>query len=1009
MSDQGTERGDAAPIELRGVLPAGTSLRGYELKSILGQGAFGITYRALDTTLHRDVAIKEYLPTTLALREGRTTVLPRSPEHAEQFAWGRERFLDEARILARLDRTSSIIRVFDFLEANGTAYMVMALVEGETLHKRLQREQRLTPEAIERIVFPLLDGLEEVHAATFLHRDIKPANIMLDARGQPTLIDFGASRAAMAERSTTMTAIFTPGYAAAEQFVASSKLGPATDIYGLSATLYHAITGRIPPSAIERIMNDEYEPLTKLKPAGFSPDLLAGIDAGLAIRAADRPQSIAEWRGLLGNPSSVEVQAATRMVARPGRLARSVGRIGRTGRSVPRPALRGAMAAILLMVAGAGYYAWTSNAPGTVTSAALTLSAEQLEQALAERRKADGLAAEKKRLVEEAQRKADADAEANRRAESELREARLARQKAEDELAKLKADFEARRQADTGRTDQADIAGRRLAEQEAQRKAETEAAALRQAEEEARKKASAEAEAKRLADEALAKAQAEQQQAEDEARHKADLEAARLQADGELRLMAEAAATTAKEKGDAEKQKKAAEAAETALRLEPRDRQRLQVALTSLGFDTRGSDGALGPRSREMIAAWQKARKLPETAFLSGAQQQALLKEAAPAVGKFDDEERMKLEEEVRRVAAARPPPPSATGPTAADGLWRGTYACTGGTPFTLNLEIRLTNGSGRWSAENWSSSNDYTLGLQMTTDGTNAVATRQRTVTSNGSPSLTATLDGNRIRGTGREAGFANTCTLSLTRQDTPAAPAPSASSSRVPAVTPAAPSTMSPSGGAYDGVYTGALRSNFGGAQQTALSASGGIGITIRLEIANGRGSGTLNTPGCGVSPLSVTVSPTGDIKGEGVPCDGGASIVIEGRADREKLDLALTSGGTRARALLTRGTSPSAAAPSAGAYDGIYTGGQGSPFRFIRVELTNGRGSGTATTTSACTSSFSFLLSSTGTAAGEGVNCASGQSFTVSGGFEGSRLVLNLPGGPGSPRFVLARQAN
>src|SRR5229473_2571580 len=158
--------GETRP-DMRGVLPAGTTLRGYELKSILGQGAFGITYRARDITLHRDVAIKEYLPTSLALREGRTTVLPRSPEHAEQFAWGRERFLDEARTLARLDRTPAIVRVHDFLEANGTAYMVMALVEGETLHRRLMRDQRLTPEAIERLVFPLLDGLEEVHGIGF--------------------------------------------------------------------------------------------------------------------------------------------------------------------------------------------------------------------------------------------------------------------------------------------------------------------------------------------------------------------------------------------------------------------------------------------------------------------------------------------------------------------------------------------------------------------------------------------------------------------------------------------------------------------------------------------------------------------------------------------------------------------------------------------------------------------------------------------------------------------------
>jgi hypothetical protein len=142
------EGGGGAQNEIHGVLPAGTTLRGYELKSILGKGAFGVTYRARDTTLHRDVAIKEYLPTSLAFRKGSTTVVPISADHAEQFAWGRERFLDEARTLARLDRPPAIVRVYDFLEANGTAYMVMALIEGETLNKQLMREQRLTPENV---------------------------------------------------------------------------------------------------------------------------------------------------------------------------------------------------------------------------------------------------------------------------------------------------------------------------------------------------------------------------------------------------------------------------------------------------------------------------------------------------------------------------------------------------------------------------------------------------------------------------------------------------------------------------------------------------------------------------------------------------------------------------------------------------------------------------------------------------------------------------------------------
>src|SRR5262249_12384920 len=143
-----------------------------------------------------------------------------------------------------------------------------------------------------------LDGLEEVHAIGFLHRDIKPANIMVDARGQPTLIDFGAARAAMAGRSTTMTAGFTPGYAALEQY-SSAELGPWTDVYGLSATIYHAITGRIPPSSIDRVLKDTCEPLSEIKLEGYAPELLAGIDAGMAQQVDARPQSIAEWRTML--------------------------------------------------------------------------------------------------------------------------------------------------------------------------------------------------------------------------------------------------------------------------------------------------------------------------------------------------------------------------------------------------------------------------------------------------------------------------------------------------------------------------------------------------------------------------------------------------------------------------------------------------------------------------------------------------------------------------------------
>src|SRR5829696_5333882 len=241
MSDEASQTQGAAPVDLASLAP-GRMIGRYEIVAVLGHGGFGITYRARDAQLGREVAIKEYLPLALAVRQDGTTVQPRSTTAAQDFAWGRDRFVAEGRTLASLQNAPGIVRVFDFLEANGTAYIVMQLLQGETLESRLTQAGTLPPAAIDRILWPLLDGLEQVHSAGFLHRDIKPANILLDAAGHPTLIDFGASRAAMAGRSTALTAIFTPGYAAAEQMT-SAKQGPWTDIYGLSATLYHAITG----------------------------------------------------------------------------------------------------------------------------------------------------------------------------------------------------------------------------------------------------------------------------------------------------------------------------------------------------------------------------------------------------------------------------------------------------------------------------------------------------------------------------------------------------------------------------------------------------------------------------------------------------------------------------------------------------------------------------------------------------------------------------------------------
>jgi serine/threonine protein kinase len=369
-------KADAKSNELRGTLPAGTRLRNYELISVLGHGGFGITYYARDTTLGRELAVKEYLPASLALRQDGTMVVPRSTQLAEDFIWGRDRFLEEARILATLEGVPSVVRVHDFLETNGTAYMVMALARGDTLEQRLKRDGRLSAEVVERLLGRLLDGLEGVHKAGFLHRDLKPANIILDAEDNPTLIDFGASRAAMADRTAAMTAIFTPRYAAAEQLT-SGRQGPWTDIYGLSATLYSAITGRAPPSSLERALDDTYEPLTRLAPAGFSFATLQAIDPGLVLRANERPQSIAAWRDVLASarppaddstvfPARAQPGSAAATPARPPPPAPvPAGSAGTPTASAPdvtaggRNRLKlyaGATAAMIVLAAG-GYFA----------------------------------------------------------------------------------------------------------------------------------------------------------------------------------------------------------------------------------------------------------------------------------------------------------------------------------------------------------------------------------------------------------------------------------------------------------------------------------------------------------------------------------------------------------------------------------------------------------------------------------------------------------------------------
>jgi serine/threonine protein kinase len=315
-------------------LPLGTLLGDYRLDSVIGHGGFGITYRAFDSQLAKVVAIKEYLPIEFAVRQGEK-VVPRSARSADDFAWGRERFLDEARALARF-RHPHIVPVLRFLTANGTAYTVMEFEDGRSLGEMLGHSgRRLPPDDVRRLGEGLLLGLGAVHAQGFLHRDIKPSNIIIRRDGVPILIDFGAARQAMGDRSRTLTSVLTPQYAPIEQYTAEGKQGPWSDIYSAAAVLHHAITGAPPPEAASRIGKDTYRPLADSEARSYDKAFLVAIDSALAFAPEQRPQSVADWSKLFGLSLPRAHDAPTQRMDQPA--AGGAPRLGGVSRETHEP------------------------------------------------------------------------------------------------------------------------------------------------------------------------------------------------------------------------------------------------------------------------------------------------------------------------------------------------------------------------------------------------------------------------------------------------------------------------------------------------------------------------------------------------------------------------------------------------------------------------------------------------------------------------------------------------
>lgn len=284
-------------------LPEGLRLGEYEILSVIGEGGFGIVYLAYDHFLQRQVALKEYMPSSLAGRSRMgLEVTIKSERHRDTFQAGLKSFINEARLLAQFDHRA-LVKVYRFWEGNGTAYMVMPYVVGPTLKTALAEMPGPPDEAWLRgqVLTPLIEALSLLHKASCLHRDIAPDNILLTETG-PMLLDFGAARKVIGDLNQTLTVVLKPGYAPIEQYgeVPGLTQGPWTDVYALGGVVRYAITGKVPVSATTRLVHDTMAPMAELAASQYGEAFLRAVDAALAVKPGDRPQDMAQFAALLG-------------------------------------------------------------------------------------------------------------------------------------------------------------------------------------------------------------------------------------------------------------------------------------------------------------------------------------------------------------------------------------------------------------------------------------------------------------------------------------------------------------------------------------------------------------------------------------------------------------------------------------------------------------------------------------------------------------------------------------
>lgn len=305
-------------------LTIGTRVGPYEIRNVLGSGAFGIVYRVTDASGDLERALKEYLPPRLAVRDGATAVVPRSLADAEAYALGLRFFVNEGKALSRI-RHPALVFVHDAWEDNGTAYMAMDLYTGRNLVDTMRMRFKSPKESTLRLLTEtLLGALEALHRVGMQHRDVSPRTIVLELDGSPVLMDLGAPRRVTSARGESGAVGPRDGYAPIELYDAAMapQRGPWTDFYALGATLHYLIAGKPPPPAPRR--SDDHRAGARLLSPGsrYSLDFIAVIDWLLAVAPADRPQNADQVRAALAGRGLPERHAPTRRERVAARLQR---------------------------------------------------------------------------------------------------------------------------------------------------------------------------------------------------------------------------------------------------------------------------------------------------------------------------------------------------------------------------------------------------------------------------------------------------------------------------------------------------------------------------------------------------------------------------------------------------------------------------------------------------------------------------------------------------------------